>query len=141
MDQKHTYSRSPRGKRDIIKGMIRKVAKGFGYAINGFRIALRQEHNFQIQVVGAIFVFAASFFFNISALEFAVVMLTTGFILSIELLNTALEELCDKHTMEHDPHIGRIKDLAAAAVTVSFFFAVIVGAAIFLPYLLEYAAR
>lgn len=124
----------------ILAEMIRKVAKGFGYALNGFRIALRQEHNFQIQVVGAMFVFGASFFFNISALEFAVIMLTAGFIMSIELLNTALEELCDKHTKEHDPHIGKIKDLAAAAVTVSFFFAIIVGIAIFLPYLLEYAA-
>jgi len=127
--------------RAILVEMIRKVAWGFGYAMNGFRIALRQEHNFQIQVVGALLVFAASFFFNISALEFAVVMLTAGFIMSIELLNTALEELCDKHTKEHDPHIAKIKDLAAAAVTVSFFFSLIVGTAIFLPYLLEYVAR
>lgn len=124
----------------ILLKMIRRVARGFGYALNGFRIALRQEHNFQIQIVATVFVFCASFFFNISALEFAVVMLTAGFILSIELLNTALEELCDKHTKEHDPHIGRIKDLAAAGVTVSFFFSVLVGILIFLPYVIEYVS-
>ena len=46
-----------------------------------------------------------------------------------------LEELCDKFQPEHDPHIGKIKDLSAAAVLISSITALAIGLIIFLPYL------
>jgi diacylglycerol kinase (ATP) len=46
------------------------------------------------------------------------------FVLVVELLNTAIEKLADRLTMDHDPQIGRVKDLGSAAVGV----ALIVGA-------------
>ena len=57
-----------------------------------------------------------------------------GFVLTAETFNTALEELCDKFQPTHDPHIGKIKDLAAAAVLVSSITALIVGLIIYVPY-------
>ena len=57
-----------------------------------------------------------------------------GFVLTAETFNTALEELCDKFQPEHDPHIAKIKDLAAAAVLVSSITALIVGLIIYVPY-------
>lgn len=38
------------------------------------------------------------------------------FLLAVELLNTAIEKLCDHVTPEHHPQIGIIKDLGSAAV-------------------------
>ena len=46
------------------------------------------------------------------------------FVLVVELLNTAIEKLADRLTTDHDPQIGRVKDLGSAAVGV----ALIVGA-------------
>lgn len=120
--------------------MSYKVWPNLRYAILGLRIAWRNEPHFRVHVIGALLVVILSFFFNISALEFAVLLLAAGFVMVAELFNTALEELCDKHTKEHDPHIARIKDLAAAAVFTSSIFAAVAGLAIFLPYLVEYAA-
>ena len=38
------------------------------------------------------------------------------FMLIIELLNTAIEKLADRVTLEDDPLIGRVKDMGSAAV-------------------------
>jgi len=37
-------------------------------------------------------------------------------VLVVELLNTAIEKLSDRLTMDHDPQIGRVKDMGSAAV-------------------------
>ncbi len=52
-------------------------------------------------------------------------------VLAIELLNTAIEKLCDHTTPEHHPAIGAVKDLGSAAVFCSLALAFLVwGAAI-----------
>ena len=48
-------------------------------------------------------------------LDFGLVLVTTALVLSAELLNTALEELCDYVQPERAPQIGATKDIAAAA--------------------------
>jgi diacylglycerol kinase (ATP) len=45
-------------------------------------------------------------------------------VMVVELLNTAIEKLADRLTTDHDPQIGRVKDLGSAAVGV----ALIIGA-------------
>jgi diacylglycerol kinase (ATP) len=40
-------------------------------------------------------------------------------VLVVELLNTAIEKLADRLTTDHDPQIGRVKDMGSAAVGVS----------------------
>jgi len=42
--------------------------------------------------------------------------------LSVELLNTALEKLCDYVQPHHDPRIGAIKDMGSAAVLCALAF-------------------
>src|SRR6478735_4575744 len=49
----------------------------------------------------------------------AVVML----VLTVELLNTTIEKLADRVTMEHDSQIGRVKDLGSAAVAIALLIA------------------
>jgi diacylglycerol kinase (ATP) len=43
--------------------------------------------------------------------------------LVIELLNTAIEKLSDRLTTDHDPQIGRVKDMGSAAVGVALVMA------------------
>jgi diacylglycerol kinase (ATP) len=45
------------------------------------------------------------------------------FVLVVELLNTAIEKLSDRLTLEHDPQIGQVKDMGSAAVGVSLVMA------------------
>jgi diacylglycerol kinase (ATP) len=41
----------------------------------------------------------------------------------VELLNSAIEAVADAQTLEHDPMIGRAKDIGSAAVFLSLLFA------------------
>ena len=51
--------------------------------------------------------------------DFVVIVLATGVVLTAELFNSAVEALCDFMETGHDERIGAIKDMAAAAVGVS----------------------
>ncbi len=44
-------------------------------------------------------------------------------VLVVELLNTAIEKLSDRLTTDHDPQIGRVKDMGSAAVGVALVMA------------------
>jgi diacylglycerol kinase len=105
-------------------------------ALEGIRIAWRQEKNFRFHVYFALLTLAISWLLNVTAIEFTVICTVIGLVLTAETFNTALEELCDKFQPEHDPHIGRIKDLAAGAVFLATCTAVVVGCVIFIPHLL-----
>ena len=48
------------------------------------------------------------------------------FILIVELLNTAIEKLCDRVTRDNDPAIKRVKDMGSAAIGLSLLAAGIV---------------
>ena len=48
---------------------------------------------------------------------------TVVLVLVVELLNTAIEKLADRLTTEHDPQIGRVKDMGSAAVGVALVMA------------------
>lgn len=108
---------------------------GIRYALEGIRIAFREEFNFRIQVAAAIAAIVLGWFFGISTLEWVAVIFATGLVLSAELLNTAFEALCDKFHADPDPHIGKIKDLAAAGVLLASIAAGTVGLILFTPYI------
>lgn len=113
--------------------MIEKKFCSFTYAWKGLHIAAREEFNFKAHLaLGATAIFLG-LFFRISITEWLFVIGTIGVVLTAELFNTALEELCDMLKPTHDPHVAKIKDLAAAAVFVAAIAALVVGCIIFLP--------
>ena len=61
-------------------------------------------------------------------------------VLAIELLNTAIEKLCDHTTPEHHPVIGAVKDLGSAAVFCSLILAFLVWGAAIASALLSHGA-
>ena len=103
-----------------------------------FKIAWREEANFRFHILVAGAAIGLSWILNITRTEWAIMFLAVGTVLAAEVFNTALEELCDMLKPAHDPHVGKIKDLAAGAVFVASIFAVIVGIVIFLPRLLDF---
>ena len=107
--------------------------KSVGYAFRGALLLLKTEASVQIQFVIAILVTAAGFFFNISLNEWMVQFLAIGLVMSIEGVNTAIEEIANFIHPEHHNKIGLIKDIAAGAVFIASIFAVIIGFIIYLP--------
>jgi diacylglycerol kinase len=113
--------------------MLRKKAASFGYAFKGIKIGFKEESNFQMQLGVTVAVFALGLFLNISYVEWLFVIGACGLVLTAELLNTSLEELCDMLRTTHDPHVAKIKDLAAGAVLIASIVTSVIGLMIFVP--------
>ena len=56
-------------------------------------------------------------------------------VICLELVNSALERLCDRLIPEKDLKVKYVKDVAAGAVLVASIFSIIIGLMVFLPYL------
>jgi diacylglycerol kinase len=112
---------------------IRKRLKSFVYAGNGIKILLRNEHNARIHLFAIIIVIALGFLYNISSIEWIAVLLSIALVFSMEMINSAIENICNFISPEKHESIKIIKDLAAGAVLVSAIIAMIIGLIIFVP--------
>lgn len=112
---------------------IQKRLKSFTYAFNGLRIMLKEEHNARIHMIVAIVVIVAGFFFEISTHEWISLVFAIGFVTSLEIVNSSIENIADFISPERDEKIKKIKDLAAAGVLLSAIAAMIIGLIIFTP--------
>jgi undecaprenol kinase len=110
-----------------------KLVRSFGYALVGIRSCLRSEPNFRIHLGLTIVALILSIVCNISANEWIAVCFCIAFVISMEMLNTAIEKLCDVVHREVHPGIKKVKDIAAGAVLISAIVSLITGAIIFLP--------
>ena len=117
---------------------LHKRLHSFKYAFKGIKIGWREEANFRFDIVCATLAIVAAWLLRLSLLEWIVVVFSIGLVLSAELFNTALEELCDMMRPTHDPHVAKIKDLAAGATLVASWTALIAGAVVFVPHLLRF---
>ena len=115
--------------------MISKLRNSFWFAWAGLVIAWREEKSFKIEIGAAVLAILLSLYLHISRIEFVIIIFVIFFVLSVEALNTSLEEICDKFHPDHDPHIAKIKDLAAAAVFLAVIGSVVIALLIFIPHL------
>lgn len=108
-----------------------KFIRSFGYAVKGIFIAVKEQLNLKVHILALVCVTAAGFFFELSVIEWTIVLLTFGLVLVAEMLNTAIEYLVDFVSPEHHEKAGKVKDVAAGAVLISAIIAGIVGLLIF----------
>ncbi len=102
-------------------------------AFNGMKYFFLHERNGKIQFVISVIVVVLGIGFRISNIEWLVILLCIGFVISIEMLNTAIESLCNVVQEEYHPIIKIVKDVAAAAVLWASIISIIVACFIFLP--------
>ncbi len=113
-----------------------KARRSFRYAIQGVIDLFRFENNARIHFSAAAGVLVAGFYFHLSVTEWALVVTQIALVWAAEAFNTALEKLADAVSADYHPLIKATKDLAAGAVLIVAFSAVVVGALIFLPKIL-----
>ncbi len=102
-------------------------------AFNGMRYFFLHEINGIIQLAIAALAIALAVGLRISTTEWLIVMLCIGFVIGLEMLNTAIENLCNMVQEEYHPIIKIVKDVAAGAVMWAAIIIVIIGLIIFLP--------
>lgn len=107
--------------------------KSFGYAFEGIFAVIKKERNMQIHCCMMVLVILAGLFFQISAVEWCICFVLFGLIISLELVNTAVESVVDLVTEERRPLAKLAKDAAAGAVLLASIMAAVAGLIIFLP--------
>lgn len=117
------------------RGELRKFAARVGFAFSGIRSAFRNERNLQIQLVIAILTFAVFLLLQVSFVEFLIMLLLIGGVISLELMNTALEHVVDLVTKDYHPLAKTAKDIAAGSVLFFSFMALISGIIIVIHHL------
>ena len=106
---------------------------GFRYAFRGIITTLKEENNLLVQFCASMLVIVFSVFLRISPVEWCILLILCFLVMALEMVNTAIENICDKMTLENDNAIMRIKDIAAGAVLTMSICSVIVALTIFLP--------
>jgi diacylglycerol kinase len=118
------------------KFSIIKRLKSFGFAFNGLKILVKEEHNSRIHIFATFCVLIAGFVLKLSAFEWIAVVFAIGFVITMEIINSAIENIADFVSPEKHYIIKKIKDLAAAAVLISAITSIIIGLIVFLPKIL-----
>jgi diacylglycerol kinase len=108
----------------------------FTYALRGIGKAIREEATLRVMLACLLLVVAAGFLLRVTLIEWAVLTLCGGAVLSAELMNTAIERAVNLASPEKNPLAGAAKDIAAGAVLALSVFAAIVGLIIFIPHII-----
>jgi diacylglycerol kinase len=118
-------------------GMNHSRTKSFSFAFSGIKEAFKKEPNLRIHTVVAAVVIIAAILLGFGAIEFILLLFTIFFVLTLELLNTFLESLVNLVAPEIGPEAKAAKDISAAMVLFASILAVLVGAVLFVPKILN----
>lgn len=113
------------------------LRNSFRTAFNGIVVGLKCERNFKVHLVVAVITLVLIYLLRASYLEWAVIILTIVAVMSLELVNTALEKLIDFLNPDIHPTIKIVKDMVGGAVLIAALGAVAIGCLIILPKIVE----
>lgn len=110
-----------------IINKIRRFLKSFKYAFKGVTSSILYERNMRIHMCAAFYVLIFMQFYDLSASEKAIIFLTIGSVISLEIINTAIEAVVDLCSPDYHPLAKKAKDLSAGAVLISAVISVLVA--------------
>jgi diacylglycerol kinase (ATP) len=125
-------------KRDLAWQIAPTLFISFKYAWMGLRYAFVTQRNFRIHTIIGTLVLSLGVFLQLKPVEIAVICLTSGLVMAMELFNTAIESVVDLTVKQSYHDLAKIaKDCAAGAVLISAIASVLVAGALLLPPLWE----
>ncbi len=104
-------------------------ANRLGFSLHGLYLAFIREGSFRFHILATVSVLIILLITRPSPLWWALGALSVGMVLIAELINTALETLADHLHPDLHPEIRAVKDIAAGAVLVASFMALLVAVA------------
>lgn len=115
------------------KFSIKERIYSFKYAFDGFKTLIKDEHNARIHLIATAIAVMAGIYFEINRTEWINILFTIGLVISMEAINSAIENLSDIVCPEKSPIIKKVKDLSALAVLICAIVAILICILIFLP--------
>ena len=90
---------------------------------NGLAFAIRSEQAVREELIALALALPFAWLIGATVMRRVELVAAVALVLVVELLNTAIEKLSDRLTTDHDPQIGRVKDMGSAAVGVALVMA------------------
>jgi diacylglycerol kinase len=115
-----------------------KVIKSFNWALNGLKTVWLEEINFRLECLIAVLILVTAIFFDFSFTELLAIIVAIIFVISAEIINTAVEDLCNKVQPNQDPLIGKVKDIMAGYVLIVSLGASVIGLLVLAHHFLNY---
>lgn len=106
------------------------------HALSGIVYILRTQPNSWLHAIATVLVLAISFWLEISAIQWLLIILAIGLVWICEAFNTAIETAVDLATSKYHPLAKIAKDTGAAAVLFSAITSAIIGFLVLGPPLL-----
>lgn len=118
------------GAKSPFKGKtgLQRIWNAFGYSLDGLSEAWRHENAFRQEVWLALVLIPAAFFMPVGGLGKALMVGSVLLVLVVELLNSAIEAVVDRISLEHHHLAKRAKDAGSAAVMLSLVNVAVVWA-------------
>jgi len=98
---------------------IRRLFNAFGYSLEGFKAAFKHEDAFRQEVFLAVVLIPLAFYLEHAALHRVLMIGSVFLVLIVELLNSAVEAVVDRVSIERHALAKRAKDIGSAAVFVA----------------------
>ena len=116
---------------------IKAVIKSFKPASRGILTSFVIGRNIKVHYTIALAVVAGGLYFHVTKVEFLILLVAISQVITLEMVNTAIEKTIDLVTTEYHLYAKIAKDVAAGAVLLASIIAVILGGVIFLQYILN----
>ena len=107
----------------------------FQYAFEGIKESLKEEPNLKFHFLAGFLVIVLGWILQLSKIEWSIILILIGLVISVELTNTAVEAVVDSFVDREHPRAKLAKDISAGAVLVVATTSVLVGTTIFLPHI------
>ncbi|HJO93196.1 MAG TPA: diacylglycerol kinase family protein [Victivallales bacterium] len=117
---------------------IIKFFKSFKFAFAGIFEAFKSEKNVKFHYFAALCVLILSFILKLSITQWCIIIMTICLVISVEMINTSIEKLCNVVCKDSNEFIKKVKDISAGSVLVVSIAACIVGILIFGSRILDY---
>ncbi len=114
---------------------MNKIVNSFKYAAKGISYVYKTQRNFRIQLMMLILATVIGLLLSISTIHWIMLFIISCLVLTLEIINTSIENIIDMITEEYHEKAEKAKDAAAGAVLIASFFAVVIGFIIFLSYI------
>jgi diacylglycerol kinase (ATP) len=119
-------------KDSFLRGRLRSLK----FALKGMWILMTTEDSIKAQLFFGLVATILGFYFDITAMEWAIQVIVIGLVLVAEAANTAIEEVADFIHPEFHKKIGLIKDIAAGIPSFAAFTSLIIAGIIYVPKIL-----
>jgi diacylglycerol kinase (ATP) len=106
---------------------LRKWIKSANHAIEGILHASKTQRHMRYHLYAAVMILLLSFSIGVSWEEFTALVVLSIMVISVEMINTAIESITDVLFKDYDPRAKAIKDIAAGAVLITAMGAVVIG--------------